>query len=53
MSANDADWLDAGLICCGLIRGMTFSVRHRMKMIATKNMIPTTGSHWSAAFWMS
>ena len=28
------DWLEAGLICCGLTRGITFSVRHIRKISA-------------------
>ena len=43
MSANETDWLEAGLICCGLIRGITFSVRHITKISAAKNRIITTG----------
>jgi hypothetical protein len=43
MSANETDWFEAGLICCGLIRGITFSVRHIRKISAVKNRIITTG----------
>ena len=28
MSFHATDWLEEGLICCGLTRGITFSVRH-------------------------
>src|SRR5947209_7855463 len=52
MSWNDTAWLEAGLICCGLIRGITFSVRHIKKMSAEKNRIATTGSHCVAHSWM-
>ena len=45
MSAKDTACLEDGLICCGLTRGITLSVRHRMKMSAVKNRITTTGSH--------
>ncbi len=44
MSANVTAWLEAGLICCGLIRGITFSVRHITNRIAAKNTIVRTGS---------
>ena len=44
---------DAGLICCGLIRGITFSVRHSTKMITVKNTIIRTGSQSRAQFWIS
>ena len=53
MSAHATDWLEAGLICCGLIRGITFSVRHITKRSAAKNTIIRTGSHWSAQFCSS
>ena len=43
--------LEDGLICCGLTRGITFSIRHITTMIATKNRIATTGSNCSAQFW--
>ena len=43
----------AGLICCGFVRGITFSVRHSTKMIAAKNRIISTGSQLSAQFWIS
>ncbi len=52
MSANDTDWLDAGLICCGLTRGITFSVRHIRYSSAAKNRIITTGDQLYAAFWI-
>ncbi len=39
MSSNVTDWLEDGLICCGLMRGITFSVRHITKISATKNRI--------------
>jgi len=44
MSANVTDCPEDGLICCGLTRGITFSIRHITTMIATKNRIATTGS---------
>ena len=50
MSANETDWLEAGLICCGLTRGMTFSVRHIRYSSAAKNRIITTGDQLYAAF---
>ena len=53
MSAKDTAWLDAGLICCGLMRGITFSVRHITRMIAVKNTNISTGCHSSAQFWIS
>ena len=53
MSAKDTDWLDAGLICCGLTRGITFSVRHIRKMSAVKNRIIMTGDQLKAQFWIS
>ena len=31
--SNATAWLEAGLICCGLTRGITFSIRHITKMI--------------------
>ena len=53
MSANVTDWSDDGLICCGLVRGITFSIRHIMKISAEKNRIAMTGSQLSAWFWIS
>ena len=53
MSSHPTDWSEEGLICCGLTRGITFSIRHITKMIATKNRIATTGSQLSAQFWIS
>ena len=38
---------------CGLIRGITLSVRHIKKTSDTKKMIPMTGYHSVAQFWMS
>ena len=43
MSSKETDWLDAGFICCGLTRGITFSVRHIRKISAVKKRIITTG----------
>ena len=48
MSAKLTDWPDVGLILCGLTRGITFRVRHMMKISAPKNRIATTGSQFSA-----
>jgi len=45
MSANATDWLEAGLICWGLTRGITFSVRHIRYSSALKNTIIITGDH--------
>ncbi len=42
MSSHPTDWSEEGLICCGLTRGITFSIRHITKMIAVKNRIATT-----------
>ena len=42
--------VEAGLICCGLTFGITFSIRHITAMITTKNRIATTGSQFSAQF---
>jgi hypothetical protein len=28
---------DSGLICCGLVRGISFTVRHRKKTISAMN----------------
>ena len=38
------------MIRCGLIRGITFSIRHIMKMSALKNRIAITGSQLTAQF---
>ena len=48
MSANVTDCSDVGLMRCGLIRGITFSIRHIMKISAVKNRIAITGSQLSA-----
>ncbi len=53
MSANVTDWSEAGLMRCGLIRGITFNIRHIMKISAVKNRIAITGSQLSAKFWSS
>ena len=50
MSANVTDWSDVGLMRCGLIRGITFNIRHIMKISAVKNRIAITGSQLSAKF---
>ena len=42
ISAQPIDPFDSGLICCGLVRGISFSVRHRTKQIAAMN---TIGAH--------
>ena len=52
-SANETDWSDAGLICCGLTRGITFSMRQKMKMRTTKKRIAKTGCQLTAQFWIS
>ena len=44
MSAKVTAALEEGLICCGLMRGITFSVRNITKMITVKNTIIRTGS---------
>ena len=53
MSFQPTAWLDAGLICCGLTRGITFSIRHITTMITVKNTIAMTGSQFRAQFWIS
>jgi hypothetical protein len=52
MSANETDSSEDGLICCGLTRGITFSVRHMTKISAMKKTIITTGDQLYAAFWI-
>ena len=41
------------MICWGLVRGITFSVRHSTNRIAPKKMIIRTGCQFSAQFWIS
>ena len=53
MSANVTDWPEDGLMRCGLIRGITFSIRHIMKISAVKNRIAITGSQFRAWFCIS
>ena len=43
MSSKETDWFDAGFICCGFTRGITFSVRHIRNSSAVKKRIITTG----------
>ena len=50
MSLNVTDWFDAGLICCGLVLGITFNMRHITKMITVKNTMNTTGDQLWAKF---
>ena len=45
--------LEEGLICCGLMRGITFKVRSITKMITEKKTIIRTGSQLYAKFWIS
>ncbi len=52
MSSHPTDWSEAGLICCGLTRGITFNMRHIRKTSALKNRIATTGSQFTAHSWI-
>ena len=51
MSSQPLDCLEAGLICCGFVLGMNFSVRHRKKTISamksTGDHVRTHSSSWS------
>ncbi len=44
MSSKLTPCLEAGLMRCGLMRGITFSVRHITRMMAVKKRIAMTGS---------
>ena len=53
MSLKVTAALEEGLICCGLMRGITFKVRSITKMITEKKTIIRTGSQLYAKFWIS
>ena len=42
ISSHEVECADSGLICCGFVLGISFSVRHRKKTIRPMNR---TGAH--------
>src|SRR3954454_11948083 len=53
MSAQPIALLADGLICCGLVFGISFSVRQKKKTIAPMNSSVATPDQLVAKFWRS